>query len=125
MKRRDFFKLGAATGAVLTGRGAEAKHQDLLGTEGSYRWGRDLALVNAKILTLETNPPQAEAVLVRRGRIVAVGSNEDVRARTGGARVFDAGGQVVVPGFIDAHCHIEVAALSNATPRRVRAHRHH
>jgi hypothetical protein len=63
----------------LTDRGAEAKQEDFPGTEGSYRSGRDLALVNAEILTLETNPPEAEAALVRGGRIVAVGSNDPGR----------------------------------------------
>lgn len=119
MKRRDFFRFGMALGASLTGQRAGAFAQTpevthLPGTEGSYRWGRDLALVNAKILTLESAQPEAEAALIRRGRIVIVGSNEDVRARAAGARVFDAGGQVVVPGFIDAHCHMEVACVAKA-----------
>ncbi len=101
-------------GAVLTGRNAEAERQNLPGMAGSYRWGRDLALVNARILTLEKDPPEAEAALVRRGRIVAVGSNDDVRSRASGFPVFDAGGHVVVPGFIDAHCHIEVACVAKS-----------
>lgn len=119
MKRREFFELGVAMGAVLAGRTSEAYAQStegprLPGTEESYLWGRDLALVNAKIWTLEAEKPEAEAALMRRGRIALVGSNEDVRSLAAGAPVFDAVGQFVVPGFIDAHCHIEVACASKS-----------
>src|SRR5262249_34817367 len=44
------------------------------------------------------------------GRIVHVGTTSEVKAKAGPARTFDAGGRAVVPGFVDAHAHIEVAA---------------
>jgi imidazolonepropionase len=46
------------------------------------------------------------AMLVRDGLIAAVGAREDVERRAGaGAEVVDAGGRVVLPGFVDAHTH--------------------
>ncbi|WP_438284056.1 amidohydrolase family protein [Pseudomonas alabamensis] len=46
-------------------------------------------------------------VLIRDGRIVAVGQNLDA----GGARRIDARGQVVLPGFVDAHNHLYVTLM--------------
>jgi cytosine/adenosine deaminase-related metal-dependent hydrolase len=46
-------------------------------------------------------------VLIRNGRIVAVGQNLDA----GGARRIDARGQVVLPGFVDAHNHLYVTLM--------------
>ena len=111
MNRRDFIKCGAVLGTAVVGRSvaASALQQSWSRAEASYVWGRDLAVVNAKILTLEPEQPEAEAALVRRGRIVFVGSSDAVEAQAGDAPRFDAGGQLVVPGFIDAHCHLEVA----------------
>jgi predicted amidohydrolase YtcJ len=75
-------------------------------------WATDLALVNARILTLDERRPEASAALVRGGRIALVGGNEAVKSQAGDAAVFDAGGRTVVPGFVDAHCHMEVTAAA-------------
>ncbi|WP_395672899.1 amidohydrolase [Phenylobacterium sp.] len=72
--------------------------------------GGDLAVLNARIWTLDPARPRAQAALVRAGRVVAVGSNAEVLGQAGRVRRFDAGGRTVVPGFIDAHCHVELAA---------------
>lgn len=46
------------------------------------------------------------ALLVRDGRIAAVGPRDEIEARvTGDCVVVDAGGRVVLPGFVDAHAH--------------------
>jgi predicted amidohydrolase YtcJ len=76
------------------------------------KWMGDLALINGKVMTLDASQPEAEAVLVRRGRIVLVGKSDAVKAQARGAKVFDAGGRTVVPGFIDAHCHMEVTSAA-------------
>jgi len=47
----------------------------------------DLALVNARVITLDPTQPSAEAVLVRGGRIAHVGTSSDVKAKAAGARV--------------------------------------
>jgi predicted amidohydrolase YtcJ len=48
----------------------------------------------------------AEAMLVRGGRIAAIGPAEQVRAAADGARVVRLDGATVIPGLIDAHCHV-------------------
>lgn len=65
------------------------------------------ALVNARIHTLETGQPVAEALAWdSTGRIIAIGRREAVLAKAAGATVHDANGATVVPGFIDAHAHL-------------------
>ena len=66
----------------------------------------DLIVVNAKVYTMDTRQPRAEAFAVKDGRFLAVGSNTDVRNLAGQAtQTFDAQGMTVTPGFIDCHNH--------------------
>jgi predicted amidohydrolase YtcJ len=64
-----------------------------------------LAVVNARLWTGDPALPAAQAVAISGDRIIAVGSSQDIRARAGAAEVIDAGGQFLVPGFIDTHVH--------------------
>ena len=48
----------------------------------------------------------AGSMLIRDGRIAAVGQAEAVRAAANGADVVRLGGATVIPGLIDAHCHV-------------------
>ncbi len=55
--------------------------------------------------------PLAEAVLIRGGRVAAVGSDHDVRAAATSACHFeDLAGRHVIPGIVDGHCHLELTA---------------
>ncbi len=66
----------------------------------------DLLLINGKVRTLDKKRSQAEAIAVADGRIVAVGTNVQVKALARpDARVIDAQGKLVIPGFNDAHVH--------------------
>jgi predicted amidohydrolase YtcJ len=67
----------------------------------------DLILVNAKVTTLDRANPEAEAVAIRDGRFLAVGSEKDVRAAAApNAIVIDAARRRLIPGLIDSHMHI-------------------
>ena len=66
----------------------------------------DLVVVNARVYTMDTRSPNAEAFAVKGDRFTAVGSTGDVRNLAGkNTTVFDAKGMTVVPGFIDCHNH--------------------
>src|SRR6185503_5190263 len=76
----------------------------------------DTVLLNGKIVTLDPASPAAEALAVRDGKIVAVGSSADIRALAGpDTRTIDLEGRTVVPGLIDSHMHAIRAALFYAT----------
>ena len=63
-----------------------------------------LALKNGKIYV--ERDVFAQAVLMENGRVTAVGSNEDIAALAGDARVIDCGGRTVIPGLNDSHLHL-------------------
>jgi hypothetical protein len=67
----------------------------------------DVLLVNANIATLDRANPEAEAVAIRDGKFLMVGSEAEARSATSAdASVIDAGGRRVIPGLIDSHMHI-------------------
>jgi predicted amidohydrolase YtcJ len=66
----------------------------------------DLVLKNGKIFTVTEENPFVQAVAVRDGKILAVGKDENIARFIGETtKVLDLGGKLVIPGFIDAHCH--------------------
>ena len=67
----------------------------------------DLLILNANIHTMDMARPRAQAMLVRAGRIVMLGTSDDVQFHAkAGAQTIDAGGRLVLPGFQDAHVHL-------------------
>jgi predicted amidohydrolase YtcJ len=72
----------------------------------------DLVVVSAKIWTGDPKRPEAEALAVRAGRIVAVGQNAEIQKLQGPKTVvLDGKGRRVVPGFIDCHTHMTMGGL--------------
>jgi predicted amidohydrolase YtcJ len=67
----------------------------------------DRVLVNANVLTMAVGGPVASAIAISGGRIVAVGSDAEIRRLAGpGTIVEDLRGATVLPGLIDAHNHL-------------------
>ena len=72
----------------------------------------DLIITNAKVWTVDKAHPTAQAVAVVGDRIIAVGSNAEVEVLRGTAtKVIDAGGNLLLPGFNDAHVHFVEGGL--------------
>ncbi len=66
----------------------------------------DLVLLNGKIVTVDEDFSIAEAVAIKDGKFVAVGSNAQIRNLVGDrTEVFDLEGETVLPGFNDPHLH--------------------
>jgi predicted amidohydrolase YtcJ len=66
----------------------------------------DLAVLGARIRTLDPDRPTATAVAVRQGTIVAVGSDAEVRAACDAStELVDGSGLAIVPGLTDSHIH--------------------
>jgi predicted amidohydrolase YtcJ len=66
----------------------------------------DLVLRNGVVATVDASHPRAEAVAVKGGTIVAVGTSREVEAHVGPqTEVIDLGGRFAMPGFIESHAH--------------------
>lgn len=77
-----------------------------------WREPPELILVNGDIITMDPLAPRAQAVAIANGRLLAVGTNADIRALSRpGTRTIDLGGKVVIPGVIDGHNHPAYAGL--------------
>jgi hypothetical protein len=63
----------------------------------------ELVLTNGKVLTADEKFTIAEALAIRDGKILAIGSNAEIQRFVGpNTRTIDAGGKSVVPGFVDS-----------------------
>ena len=65
----------------------------------------DTIIINAKVFTVNTNFDIEEAFAIKYGKIVDVGTSEEIQSKYAATYVNDAKGKTIVPGFIDAHCH--------------------
>lgn len=75
----------------------------------------DLIFLNGFVHTVNDRDDVAEALAVRGDRILAVGGRDDVLAHRGPrTRVVDLRGGSLLPGFIEAHCHLPVIGLWGA-----------
>ena len=94
--------IGAALAVALLLDGPAAP-----ASAGAAARDADLVLVNGTVLTVDDHDRTAQAIAVRAGRIVAVGTNAEIRARARpGAMVVDLKGRTATPGLIDSHAHI-------------------
>lgn len=67
----------------------------------------DLVLRGGKVVTLDEQRPEASAVAARRGRIVAVGTDDEVEVYVDeDTRVVELEGRLAIPGFIEGHGHL-------------------
>ncbi|MFB7999496.1 amidohydrolase [Streptomyces sp. NPDC056002] len=75
-------------------------------------FAREGLFIGAGVVTMDPKGPQtADAVLVADGHITAVGAANDLvsEAEAGGIDVIDCGDSTILPGFVDGHCHFEMA----------------
>ncbi len=65
----------------------------------------DLIVTNAKVYTVDEKFSVQESFAVKDGKFLEIGSAKEIQEKYSSEKVFDAKGQSVFPGFIDAHCH--------------------
>src|ERR1041385_4138093 len=71
----------------------------------SMKENADTIFYNGKIYTVDSAFSMIESFAVSEGKIVGVGTNEQILYRFSSKNKIDLNGQVVFPGFYDAHCH--------------------
>ena len=75
----------------------------------------DTVYTNGKFYTVNEAQPWAEAVAIKDGAFIVVGSNADVATVTGeGSNIVDLGGRMAMPGLVDVHNHMTAASVSKA-----------
>jgi hypothetical protein len=76
----------------------------------------DAIFINGKFITADASFRVANAVAVRDGRFLAVGTTEEIRSLAGpSTTIVDLNGATVLPGLIDTHAHVEKAGLLKHT----------
>ncbi len=100
MRRAMVWSTALMLALILAGGPAAAQNQAVPPELLAYP---NLVIINGKVLTVDPQFTVAEAVAMRDGRILAVGTNDQIKRLVGPTtRVVDAGGRSVVPGFIDS-----------------------
>lgn len=73
----------------------------------------DTILLHGRIYTVDSNHPWAEALAIRDGKLLAVGTDKEVSIYRGpSTKIIDAKGHLVLPGFTDCHVHFLDGSLS-------------
>jgi predicted amidohydrolase YtcJ len=81
----------------------------------------DLIFIGGDIVTIDDKQPSAEALAVKDGKIIFVGSKADAdKVKVEATKVFDLGGKTLMPSFIDAHSHY-INSLSVANQAKLYA----
>lgn len=102
-RRRMLAGAGALTGTALLGGRSMAQ---------APRTSSDMIFTGGPILTIDDAMPTAEAVAVRNGVIVAVGSLDAARAAVGrNTQTVNLDGRTLLPGFFDPHGHVSMVGL--------------
>jgi predicted amidohydrolase YtcJ len=70
-----------------------------------FRQRVNLLVHHAKIYTVDSSFSIAEAMAIRDGKIIAMGSNDDILKQYEADEELNAAGKTIFPGLIDAHCH--------------------
>src|SRR6266851_8095450 len=68
---------------------------------------RPLAFAHARILTAAGKPIENGVLVIQSGKIVAVGSKEDVEIPEK-AKIIDVAGKTIIPGLVDTHSHVGI-----------------
>lgn len=69
----------------------------------------DVVLYNGKVVTVDARESVAEAAAVKSGKLLAVGSNEEITALIEAeTKAIDLKGRTMIPGFIESHCHMSL-----------------
>ena len=102
--RRGF--MGLTGGVIGAAVGTPWFTTTVAGAAGAESGNADLVVTNAKVYTIDSRMPRAEAFAVKNSRFIAVGTNDEMKGLIGkDTRTFDARQMTVVPGFTDCHNH--------------------
>lgn len=80
--------------------------------QAQERSAADMMVLHGKLYTIDPHQPWAQALAIRDGRIIAVGSDKEIQAYQGpSTQIIDAKNRVIFPGFADDHVHFMAASM--------------
>src|SRR5947209_7616246 len=91
-------------------RGASHYFEAIFAAVIDRRYSRKMIIRARIVVTMDGPPIENGAVAISGNRIVTVGSFDGVKARNSG-EVVDLGEQALLPGLINAHCHLDYTCL--------------
>jgi predicted amidohydrolase YtcJ len=114
MRRTSWFSRRTATLCSVLVAGAFATALAIAqNNSAATKRTADLVLINGKILTVDAKDSIAQAIAIKEGKIVAVGSSGDILRQAGKvARVVDLHGRTATPGLIDSHNHFAAGGVN-------------
>lgn len=78
---------------------------------------KTILVVNADIVTMNPSQPSAEAMAFKGDRIIAIGSEAEVRAKIKNYdKFYNLKRQTIIPGFFESHDHMYMASMTNIIP---------
>lgn len=86
----------------------------LVGVVAQAQSQGEVLIKNATVMTASHGTIEGGSILIRNGKIAAVGKNNEVQA-SANAKVIDATGMFVTPGLVDAHSHSALDAINEGT----------
>ena len=88
----------------------ESSDRPLLQAE-LFKLCAEVAIVNGHVITMNPAQPRAQAVAVKNGRIIGIGSDEIIDQYCGPeTEIIDLGGRPLLPGFVESHNHVSANA---------------
>ena len=115
LSRRDFIKGATAMGGMVA-VGSLASCALSTGSTAKNEAPADIIYHGGPILTMVRDGDRAQALAIKDGRILAVGTMAEVMAKKGGhTRLIDLGGKSLMPGFFDPHSHVVLQSVKFAT----------
>jgi len=104
--RRFFVSLPPPAIALLVGIMVLFTACDTTNDPAASEQTADLALINGRVITVDDNHPEAEAIAISGNEILAVGTTENIQGLIGdGTEVIELDGRLAIPGFIEGHGH--------------------
>jgi predicted amidohydrolase YtcJ len=119
LSRRQLIAAGLSSAAVAMLPGCNARSATSPSSTTLNTLPPDLIIHNAKITTLNPQQPSAQALAIKDGRILALGSESDVLAlKSPSTKIINANNRRLIPGLSDTHTHTVRGGLNYALELR-------
>src|SRR5436305_14662278 len=100
----------------MTAHSAVATVSSIFATVIDRRYSRKMIIRARAVVTMDGAPIENGAVAVSGNRIIDVGKFPEISARHSGHTLVDLGEQALLPGLINAHCHLDYTCLRDQIP---------